>query len=465
VRYYLFLKILFLWALGLVFPGAAGAQYLLGEEPVSVEASSRAGFPGHFSGRLLAGAGDYRVLFLSLKDYEKPERDFTTAGFQAPWLNAGPLTPGGLFREVFSPLGYTAGSSVFAETTRLSLNTAEERSSREGLWISVPGDYLALGAYTDGEDITHTSAACNFFRGKEGPLLSGLFMVSEPPGRLSSEDWFPEKPLFPGGKLYHTAFRGQIPFDGLSGGLTRAGLSGAFSFGERAVSSGYYHLFASHRDKKIDLRLLQGTAGKDYVNPSGRYPSYRVNRSISVKLFPRGTIIPYAAAAQTVYQVYRPTAAERPKRLQLSGGAEYRTKRLSLKLEGARKTEKDSLARETRSQSMGASFLYKTGVLRYSAEYSSGWENAIMTRRRLSLGAGWFPEGWEFSARLKGEWKPGLKLSGKLSAALDRPGLKLGVSAELAKPVAPWAGSVRSLREAPWDYLTVEAFLRYAIKF
>jgi hypothetical protein len=368
-------------------------------------------------------------------------------------------------REVFSPLGYSAGSSVFSESSRLSLNTGSLRSTREGVWLSVPGDYAALGTYTDGEEISHTAASFNFFKGKKGPLVSGMLMLSRPEDRLDSDVWFPEKPLFPGGEVYHAALRGQIPFDKLSGGLTRIGVSSALSFGEKVRPAGYYHLFASHADKRLELRLLQGVADKEYVTPAGKYPSYLTNRAASLKLFPRGPVIPYADVTRTVYQVYKPTAAARPERLRLSGGLEYKTKWLSLKTGGSRKTERDSAGRRAETESLSASFLYKTGWLSLGAEYASGWEEAIMTSRRAGLRTVYSPKGWEFAARVKGEWKPDLRLSGKLSAALDRPGLKTGLSAELVKALSARPSGAEALREDPWNYLTLSVFFQYKLKF
>jgi hypothetical protein len=464
VEHYKFFRTLVLAAWGtLVFPGALGAQYLLGE-PLSADFYTSAASPGYLSNRLLADTDGYRFLFLSLKDFEKPDKDYTAAGFDSPWLTVGPVNTGGLFREIFSPLGYTAGSSVFAETSRLTLKTAAERSTRRGIWVSTPGDYAAAGAYTDGDEITHTAAAFNFFKGKRGPLVSALLMGSQPDERLDSADWFPEKPLFPGGDLYHAAFRAQIPFDTFTGGLTRVGACGALSFGQRVVPAGYYTFFASHTDKTLDIRLLQGAAEKDYVNPAGRYPSYRVSRSASFKLFPRGPLIPYLSAAQNIYQVYKPTLEARPERLTLSGGTEYRTKRLSLKIYGSRKTEKDSHANRAAAERLTGAILYRTGRLSLSTEYASSWENAVMTSRRASLRAEYSPKGWEFSGRLKGEWKPDLMLSGKLSAAFKRPGLRLGIAAELAKALAPRPSGLEALRERPFDYMTLSVFFRYSIK-
>ncbi|MDR3200947.1 MAG: hypothetical protein LBT68_05760, partial [Spirochaetales bacterium] len=160
MKYSVFFRTFVLAAWGTLFsPGALQAQYLLGEEPVSADVYSSAALPGYLTSRFLADAGGYRFLFLSLRDFENPEKDYTAAGFDSPWLTAGPVNTGGLFREIFSPLGYTAGSSVFAETSRLSLKTVPERSTRQGVWVSVPGDYVALGAYTDGDEITHAAAA------------------------------------------------------------------------------------------------------------------------------------------------------------------------------------------------------------------------------------------------------------------------------------------------------------------
>ncbi|MDR1626900.1 MAG: hypothetical protein LBT33_10225 [Spirochaetia bacterium] len=437
----------------------------MGENPVSAEISSSAASPAYLANRLFAQYDDYRLLFVSLKDFDEPEKDYAAAGFDSPWLTAGPLKTEGLFREIFSPLGYSAGSPVFAESSRLSLNTASPRSTRKGLWLGLPGDYAALGAYTDGEDVGHAAASVNFFKGKRGPLLSGLLMLSRPPGRLDSDDWFPEKPLFPGGEVYHAAFRGQIPFDRFSGGVTRAGLSSALGFGERVAPAAYYTLFASHTDKTWDIRLLHGAADKDYVSPSGKYPTYLASRSASLKLFPRGTFVPYIGASRELYQVYKPTLARRPESRRLSGGAEYRTKRLSLRMGGEGKTETDSDGRRGRERSLSASVLYKTGGGSLGAEYSAGWEEALMKRRRLALRAGYSPKDWDFALRVKGEWSPDLRLSGKISAALDKPDLRAGLAAEVAKALSPQPSGFEALREDPWNYLSLSVFFRYKLNF
>jgi hypothetical protein len=466
VKFILLLGLFVLCARGTpVFPETTVPEYFLGEDPVSVEVSSSAALPAYLSSRIFARYRDYRLLGVSLKDFENPEKDYMAAGFDSPWLTAGPLSPEGLFREVFSPLGYSAGSSVFSETSRLSLNTASLRSTRKGIWLTAPGEYVSLGAYTDGEDITHTAGSFNLFKGKKGPLVSGLLMLSRPDDRLDSDVWFPEKPLFPGAEVYHAAFRGQIPFDSFSGGVTRAGVSSAFSFGERVRPAGYYHAFASHTDKRLEIRLLQGGADKEYVTPAGRYPSGLTNSSAALKLFPRGPLIPSVSVSRNVYQVYKPTIAVRPVKLLLSSGLEYKTKRLSLKTGGAWKTEKDSAGRRKETENLNAAFLYKTGGLRFGAEYASGWEEALITSRRVSLRAEYSPKGWEFAARVKGEWKPDIMLSGKLSAALDRPGLKLGLSAELVKALVPRHSSVEALREDPWKYLALSVFFRYKTRF
>ncbi|MDR1316564.1 MAG: hypothetical protein LBK13_06790 [Spirochaetales bacterium] len=463
---FVFLKTLVLCLAGIhVFPDRLCAQYLAGENPVAVQVSSSAVLHGYLTNRLFARYDGYRLIAVSAKDFADSEKDYTAAGFDSPWLTAGTVNTEGLFREIFSPLGYSAGSPVFTETSRLSLNTTPQRSTRTGVWLKTPGDYAALGAYTDAQDISHSAATLNFFRGKRGPLLSGLLMLSQPPSRLELDDWFPEKPLFPGGTLYHAAFRGQIPFDSYSGGITRAGVSSALCFGERTRPAAYYTLFASHTDKTLDIRLLYGHADTQYTTPEGRYPSYLVNRSATLKLFPRGTVRPYIGVSRHLYQVYKPTAEHRPERLLVSGGTEYRTKRLTLKISGSEKTETDAAARHTRQESLAASFLYRTGRLSLGAEYASGWEEAVMRNRRFSMRAGYSPKGWDFAARTKAEWKPDLRLSGKLSAALDKPRLQAGIAAELTKALGPRPSALEALRENPWNYLALSVFFQYKTEF
>jgi hypothetical protein len=438
------------------FSGAAFAQ-VAGE--ISVLAQ-----PEYFSGRLIADAGDFRLFFLSIKDFDNPGKDYRAAGISSPLLTVGPLTTGGLFREIFSPIGYSAASGVFHESSRLSLRTTASRSTRQGLWVSVPGEYISLGAYVDGDNILHSAAALNLGKTKTGPVFSGLLMASRPKSRLGEEDWFASKPLFPGGAVYHAAGRLQILPEEISGGL-RLGLSGAFSFGERIVSSGYYNFFAAYTNSLLEVHLLQGSAGAGYVSPSGTSPSYSRVDSGSLKLFPRRPLVPYLKVHRNSYQVYKPQAHTRPKRLSASGGLEYTTRNISAKIEGSGKNENDEALRKNTEKAFFSSFLMREGDFTFACEYAAGWKNGAAASRRNVLRLEYRPRGWEFTARLKSEWKPNLLLSGKLSAAVNRPGLRLGVSAELKKQLAPTEEGILGFRRTPSEYFVFSVFGTYREKF
>jgi hypothetical protein len=446
------------WSL-LLFFAYSGRTFAQVSGEISVLAE-----PEYFSGRLIADAGEFRLFFLSIKDFDNPGKDYRAAGVSSPLLTAGPLNTGGLFREIFSPIGYSAASSVFSETSRLSLRTTASRATRQGLWVSVPGEYISLGAYTDGDNILHNAAALNLGKTKTGPVFSGLFMASRPQSRLSQEDWFASKPLFPGGAVYHTAGRLQILPEEISGGL-RLGLSGAFSFGERIRASGYYNFFSSYTNRLLEIHLLQGSAGADYVSPSGASPSYSRIHSGNLKLFPRRPLVPYLKVHRNSYQVYKPQAHTRPKRLFAGGGLEYTTRNVSAKIEGSGKNENDEAFQKNTERALFSSFLMRTGDFTFACEYAAGWKNGAASSRRNVLRLEYRPRDWEFTARLKSEWKPNLLLSGKLSAALNRPGLRLGVSAELTKQLAPTEEGILEFRRTPFNYFVFSFFGTYRQKF
>ena len=407
-----------------------------GDPPLSSEITTRLDLPGYWSNRLILDRGQTRMVAVSLRDIRDPERDFQAAGFGSPALAAGPLDAGGLLREVSNPLGYGPASDVFSETTGLSLRTIMAKSSRFGIWASVPGRAFSLGGYRNGEDISHAAAAVNL-GGGTNPAFSGLMMVSNPGERLETDTWFPEKPLFPGGTLYHAAARMRVPFDNLTGAETRAGLSFGVSRGERTPAAGFVHAFGSHKSKNVEVNVLSGFCNEGYLTPGGAYPSLRTSHSAAVRLFPKGPLIPRAAAARDGYQVFRPTSPFRPSRRSLSAGAEYKTKNLSLNLEGTGKRERDAGGRESVRRSADASVRYRRNPLVISGQAGVVRQDDSEPALTAALEAEYRPKGWEFTARAGYGTAPVQAVTGKISCSIRRRGMNAGVSAELSRPFEP----------------------------
>ena len=187
---------------------------------------------------------------------------FPSLEVETPWLAAGPLQPAGLAREVLDPLGFSAGSAVFTERTGLSLDPSGSPCPFSLVFTPVPG---SLGFYAvpvmDGCPAfgSFVSVAPTSWLGMEAEVQG----EDLPPGRAPQE-WFPQRPPFPGGQLLQAAGRIQVR-------LSSFAACGSFgsSFAQWAPPGCFFHVEAEYARGPLSASLFVGAAGDSYRTPAG----------------------------------------------------------------------------------------------------------------------------------------------------------------------------------------------------
>ena len=180
-----------------------------------------------------------------------------------PWLVCGPLTGEGLLREASNPLGFSAGSDVFAARTGMRLDGSLPAGPPGLLCMPLPG---TLGFYSlpcsNGALVRGCFAsiqACPGFR------VEGFLSLSKSESEGSGEEWFLLTPEDPGGAMTSGGVRIGVDIDGLSLGATVGG-----SFPERAPSGSFQLLHGSWHQNEFFAEALAGRIEAAYRRPDGR---------------------------------------------------------------------------------------------------------------------------------------------------------------------------------------------------
>jgi hypothetical protein len=412
---------------------------------------------GLWTNRLVLASGASKLLLLDRRDVHGRLDDYSMAGFSSPALVLGPVDLHGLLREIGNPLGYGPRSGVFSETCGLSLKTGTDRSSRTGVWVSIPGDYAGVGAYRVDKETAHLAAAFNL-GGPDTPEFSGLFLASHPDEGPPKDEWFPEKPSYPGGTLQHIAGRVRVPLHTLLGEETRLGLTWGLSRGERSPPSGFVHATALFRVWWLEMYLLSGSAGQGYLSPAGTHSSLGTRSAASAALFPKDLLSPRFSFSEDVYRRYALPVPSIPRRREISAGLGLKTRSFSGSLDRTWKYGWDESGSQTLNESFKAGVDFRTKTFSLGAEYSSDRENGAETRKTAAFEGEYRPKGWEFAMRCKGIWEPDPKVLGKISLAVSRPRMKAGVSAELVRPLPPSAEGILLFQENPLRFLCLSIY-------
>ena len=289
--------------------------------------------PGALTNRLLLEREDLRLYFLDRRDPREPDRKEATAGVAAPFFVAGPVEPLGLFRETENPLGYGDASDVFGERTGLGLAANLEVSPRHGVWIQAPRRGFGLGGYGKARDGARFAAASSLEI--PGSLeVSGLLQIARPDSAPPAEDWFPEKPSYPGGTLYNLALRLFCPFTLPLAGAARFSLSLGSSRGDRLERGSFLHASASQESGLLKSSFLLGFCEPRYATPSGTFPTGRILGSGTAALLPEALVSPKLRAS-IKEERQRPLPIPRPPRdEEYGGGVTVKTKTLTVTAEG-----------------------------------------------------------------------------------------------------------------------------------
>jgi len=251
-------------------PSLAGAPVEIAGAPAEVAVDERYDWPDGADLFLAIRRGD--LMLAARRDGES-----FALGASLPWLQAGPLLGRGILRLVADPLGFSAWSGVFEESTALVLD-ASLRSSRRGTVVMpLPG---LIGVFLRGQ--AAGSGECGAF-GRlplaAGAAAEGLVLRSRPEPRGISDDWYLDRSPFPGGEVTHLCGRLMLDSPRLDFSFT-TGASACTWASPGSFATAW--LRARSADAEASVLLSGVTAA--YRSPDGDCPSGNLLASAGVRL-------------------------------------------------------------------------------------------------------------------------------------------------------------------------------------
>ncbi len=214
--------------------------------------------------RVDLGLGTSRFIYINVRKEDEPV--YSSFGFSFPWITVGPLTVKGLLREINNPLGYSALSNVFKEYIDINLNGSFTDPGKNGLLIEIIPDVIGIYQYNSSE----ISKFGGFLSYKNDLSVELLFSASRPEKEAVPDSWYLDAPVFPGGMLFHNAYRLAFKVPSLF-----ASLSGCISSGE-LVKQGYFtNIDFIVKTDFMELAGLAGFSSDSYFNPDGKDSNYR----------------------------------------------------------------------------------------------------------------------------------------------------------------------------------------------
>ncbi len=212
--------------------------------------------------RIMATGPAFKAFVLDAR--KEGELSFFKAGFEFPFLTVGTLSYNGLLRELTNPLGYTIGSSVFTESTRVSLDSSLEKNMRYGISVSiVPEHFTIFGTYAPEDALVQGGFLSHFW------LLECIGCIMRVKLKSMDESWFfPHEPEA-GGFAGIFALRWQLkpePF----GADVVLGYSRGSSVGPGVYARGSL----SWKGKTEYAKLSIGYAAPDYLSVKGERNSW-----------------------------------------------------------------------------------------------------------------------------------------------------------------------------------------------
>ncbi len=207
------------------------------------------------------------------------EVEYQAIGFSSPYLRAGPLALKGLLREIFNPLAYGPGSSVFQERPEIRLEKSFSGSSKTGIVFDPVPDHAECFLF-------HSSGVTKAGGSLSVPLGSYLethllFSTSQPKRATVDDSWFSDRLSFPGDRLIHGAGRLTLDHPGLFCSLS-LGISGG-----RRIVPGYFTLLdIVMKTEVFRPELSVGVSSPRYFTPDGKWCDRGMSLGIALTLVP-----------------------------------------------------------------------------------------------------------------------------------------------------------------------------------
>jgi len=235
-------------------------------ESAVVSMDSRAGLDGNMGFEWALSHGGIRVFCAWHGCATSAGRigpEYPTLALSSPWLVCGPVVGEGLLREASNPLGFSAGSDVFAERTGVRLDGSLPACRPGLLCMPLPE---ALGLYS--LPCSNGARAYGCFASimaSTGFRVEGFLSFSKSESEGFGEEWFLSTPEDPGGAMASGGVRLEVDFRALSLGATVGG-----SFPERAPSGSFQLLHGSWHGNDFFAEGLAGRIDAAYRRPDGQ---------------------------------------------------------------------------------------------------------------------------------------------------------------------------------------------------
>jgi hypothetical protein len=219
------------------------------------------------------------LVLLGVDVRKEHEVIYQRIGLSCPYVKAGPLKLKGLLRELFNPLGYGPGSSVFRERPEIRLERSFSGSNKTGIVFDPIPEYVECFLFESNK----VAKAGGTLLIPVGDYMETQLLVStsEPQREEADESWFNESRLFPGDRLMHGAARLVLDHPGLFGSL-----SYCVSWG-RQISPGYFTLLdITMKTDVFRPELCMGISSPGYFSPDGGWCSRGISCGLDITLVP-----------------------------------------------------------------------------------------------------------------------------------------------------------------------------------
>jgi len=218
-------------------------------------------------------------VFFAADIRSKNEVEYQAIGVSSPYLRAGPLALKGLLREIFNPLAYGPGSSVFQERPEIRLERSFSGSSKTGIVFDPVPDHAECFLF-------HSSGVTKAGGSLSVPVGSYLethllFSTSQPKRETVDDSWFTDRLPFPGDRLIHGATRLALDHPGLFGSLSLG-----ISAGRRIVPGYFTLLDIVMKTEMFQPELSVGISSPRYFTPDGKWCSRGMSLGLVLTFLP-----------------------------------------------------------------------------------------------------------------------------------------------------------------------------------
>jgi hypothetical protein len=193
------------------------------------------------------------------------------AGFDGPFVRAGPLAAAGLLREIAGPLGFRPGTDVGREPTGLRLDASPGTSAEASVQLTLIPEALALFWLRPAGELGLPAGVLDGVLGatlgpvRLGPVrLEAAAALGEPGLSRDGEDWTRDGPPHPPGPALQGGARVRLDLP-----LVSVAVSAGLSAAERAPPGWFAIGMGTFGNGEVGVDLLAAAASVGYLELGG----------------------------------------------------------------------------------------------------------------------------------------------------------------------------------------------------